>query len=93
MNTLISAIELAAMRIVEPIVSTPIVGKVANGAASGANHSSDTLAFNFLALAVVLVACIWYLTTRRPYPDRRNRHVGPFTRMRNALGRIASFLP
>jgi hypothetical protein len=93
MNTLISALELAAMKFVEPVVSTPIVGKIANDAASGANHSSDSLAFNLMALAVVLVACIWYLTTRRPYTNRRNRHVGPFTKMRNALGRIASFLP
>lgn len=93
MNTLISAFELAAMKIVEPIVSTPIVGKALNDVASGANRSSDSLAFNLMALAVVLVGIICYLTTRRPYPNRRNRHVGPFTKMRNALGKIASFLP
>jgi hypothetical protein len=93
MNALISTLELAAMKVVEPIVSTPIVGKVANDTASHANHSSDSLAFNLLAVAVVLVACIWYLMSRRPYPTRRTRHIGPFTRMRRTLGKIASFLP
>lgn len=93
MNSLISELELAAISIVEPIVSTPVVGKAVTGSAHAADRASDSLAFNLLALAVVLVACIWYLMSRRPYPNRRNRHIGPFTRMRNGLNRIASFLP
>ena len=93
MNSLLSILSLAAISVVEPIVSTPVVGRVAANAANSGG-SADSLAYNLFAFAVVVVGLIWYLMTRRAYPtSRQNRHIGPFTRMRKALGRIASFLP
>ena len=69
-----------------------------DGAAGGNNAVSatasiDPLAFTLLAFATLAVAGIWYMMTRRAYPSRNERRAGPFTRLRDALSRVSTFLP
>ncbi len=59
--------------------------------------SSDSIAYTFLAIAVLAVALMWYLMTRTPYPPRRYRRTsgkGPAGHLTDALiNRISGFLP
>ena len=61
--------------------------------AVSATASADPLAFTLLAFATLAVAGIWYMMTRKAYPSRNQRRSGPFTRLRDALSRVSSFLP
>ena len=69
----------------------------ANEIVSTVSGIGDPIATGFLTIAVLAVAGIWFLLTKKAYPMRRYRRTlgkGPFSRMRDAfIGKASPFTP
>ena len=73
---------------VETVAETQV-----NEIISTASNIGDPIATGFLTIAVLAVAGIWFLLTKKAYPMRRYRRTlgkGPFSRIRDAFVEKAS---
>lgn len=89
---LIALADRATTDILQAGAVETVVETQANEVVSAVSGIGDPIAIAFLAIAVLAVAGIWFLLTRKAYPRRYRRTLGrgPFTRMRDAFIEKAS---
>ena len=84
--------EILQAEAIETVAEAPLKEAVSTVSGLG-----DPVAMTFFGIAVLALAGIWYLMTKKAYPLRRYRRTpvkGPFTRARDAIaGKISPFAP